>query len=229
MKRKFNRHTFQNITRFFNTEDFERRVDQVSARRKRMWISNPPVWNLHRENRTPDVNYAPQISSRLPEQTGRLVSSKPVIFVRLGRLEGPKRVWLRIIPSPERCVPCPLLFRFAQRSIFQWKWNEDYRVRFNKTFHFVHRCQFWTATLYTGGKILERFLRSARFNRVKSLEKNCDRIGTLIDFINYLFFLLPFFFFRIERILLFEVWIEIKMLQTNESVCIWYKSIDLNL
>lgn len=124
---------------------------------------------MHRENRTPDVNYAPQISSRLPEQTGRLVSSKPVIFVRLGRLEGPKRVWLRIIPSPERCLACPLLFRFAQRSIFQWKWNEDYRVRFNKTFHFVHRCQFSTAILYTGGKILERFLRSARFNRVKSM------------------------------------------------------------
>lgn len=178
---------------------------------------------MHRENRTPDVNYAPQISSRLPEQTGRLVSSKPVIFVRLGRLEGPKRVWLRIIPSPERCLACPLLFRFAQRSIFQWKWNEDYRVRFNKTFHFVHRCQFWTAILYTGGKILERFLRSARFNRVKSMNFFPLELWYNLSIIS-------FSFLRIERILLFEVWeLKLKCCKlTNQFVIyksIWFKFI----
>lgn len=41
-KWKENSYILKYQTRYFNTEDFQKGVDQVSARRKRIWISNPP-------------------------------------------------------------------------------------------------------------------------------------------------------------------------------------------
>lgn len=76
---------------------------------------------------------------------------------------------------------------------------------------------------YTGGKILERFLRSARFNRVKSMNFFPLELWYNLSIIS-------FSFLRIERILLFEVWeLKLKCCKlTNQFVIyksIWFKFI----